>query len=56
MIKIMIGIGFAVIAFLDFCCCRAAALADRQQERLPLTAPERERGGDDGKRMEDPSS
>jgi len=41
MVKILTGLAVAVIAFLDYCCCRAASLADRQMEELLLKEREK---------------
>ena len=32
--KILIGSIFVFIAFIDFCCCRAASLAEQRMEKL----------------------
>lgn len=32
---VLIGLGMALIAFVDYCCCRAASLAERQMEAMP---------------------
>ena len=36
--KILVGAGFVLIAFLDYCCCRAASLAERRLERCGAEA------------------
>jgi hypothetical protein len=36
-VKILIGLCFLAIAFIDYCCCRAATLADQQLEGLAST-------------------
>lgn len=35
--KILFGAIVVLIAFVDFCCCRASSLAEQRMERMLLT-------------------
>ena len=47
MIKALFGIGFAVIAFFDYCCCRASGLAEKRLDYL-LPANQRDENEQNG--------